>query len=320
MQEELVVERMANDAYELFRAKGRDKRGRGLGAPPKPFQPPQEPAGKINVTDPDSRNVKTTRGWVQGYNAQAVVNENHIVLAAEVTIDSPDFGHLEPMIVAAERELEAIGVTDHPQVALADAGYWHQLQMQNIAARGTQVLVPPDASKRADARPGWNAGMYAFMRRVLASELGGQRLPKAPGARRARVRRPEVQPQGRPLPATRTLGRQLRVAITQCHPQPPQAPPPPDSSRRGLKARRSPGDTASRSPTRPRSTSALRASNLSDSHRGKQVSAGLRTEVPPSRPCVFQPSGGSPSVLLCPERAIPVGPHARPPSDERAGS
>jgi hypothetical protein len=30
----------------------------------------------INVTDPDSRNLKTTRGWVQGFNAQAVVGED----------------------------------------------------------------------------------------------------------------------------------------------------------------------------------------------------------------------------------------------------
>ena len=41
-------------------------------------------------------------------------------------------------------------------------------------ARGTQVLVPPDASKRTDTRPGWNDGMYAFMRRVLESDLGRQ--------------------------------------------------------------------------------------------------------------------------------------------------
>src|SRR3954449_2986616 len=31
----------------------------------KPYPLPPEPAGKINVTDPDSRNLKTTRGWVQ---------------------------------------------------------------------------------------------------------------------------------------------------------------------------------------------------------------------------------------------------------------
>src|SRR5215217_707808 len=48
----------------------------------KPYPLPSEPAGKINVTDPDSRNLKTTRGWVQGYNAQAVVSEGQIVIAA----------------------------------------------------------------------------------------------------------------------------------------------------------------------------------------------------------------------------------------------
>jgi hypothetical protein len=63
------------------------------------------PAGKVNVTDPDSRNVKTPRGWVQGYNAQAVCNEHQIVVAAELTAYSPDFGHLGPMVAAAEREL-----------------------------------------------------------------------------------------------------------------------------------------------------------------------------------------------------------------------
>jgi Transposase DDE domain len=174
MQEELSVERMANAAYERYRAKNRDTLGRRLGKSPKPYEPPEEPAGKINITDLDSRNVKTTRSWVQGYNAQAVVNENHIVIAAEVTTGTSDFGHLEPMIAAAERELEAIGITEKPRVALADAGYWHQAQMQDITARGIQVLVPPDASKRRDTRPGWNEGMYAFMRRVLSSEPGQQ--------------------------------------------------------------------------------------------------------------------------------------------------
>jgi Transposase DDE domain len=89
--------------------------------------------------------------------------------------------HDEPMVEAAERELEAIGITDKPRVALADAGYWHQAQMQNIAARGIQVLVPPDASKRRDTRRGWNDGMHAFMRRVLSTELGQQLYRKRQG-------------------------------------------------------------------------------------------------------------------------------------------
>jgi hypothetical protein len=56
---------------------------------------------------------------------------------------------------------------------LADAGYWHHQQMESIIARGIQVLIPPDASKRKTARRGWQGGYYAFMRRVLAGDLGG---------------------------------------------------------------------------------------------------------------------------------------------------
>ena len=82
------------------------KDGRRFGAPPKPYQPPATPPGKINITDPDSRLVKGMRGWLQGYNAQAVVNEQQIVIAAEVIVASPDFGHLEPMLDAARRELD----------------------------------------------------------------------------------------------------------------------------------------------------------------------------------------------------------------------
>src|SRR5918995_67364 len=174
LEEELEVERRANADYEAYRARGVMKDGRRFGRPPKPYQPPETPAGKINLTDPDSRNLKTPRGWVQGYNAQAATNERQIVIAAEVTIDSPDFGHLGPMVAATETELEAAGVAERPGVVLADAGYWHQAQMQDITSRGTVVLIPPDAGKRKGARPGWDGGLYAFMRRVLATDHGGE--------------------------------------------------------------------------------------------------------------------------------------------------
>jgi len=181
LEQELDVECRANAAYEAYRARGRMKDGRRFGRPPDPYRPPATPEGKINVSDPDSRNVKTSRGWVQGYNAQAVCTERQIVIAAEVTVDSPDFGHLEPMIAATELELAAAGVNAPPEVVLADAGYWHQAQMENITGRGTVVLVPPDAGKRKGARPGWDGGLYAFMRRVLASDQGAELYAKRQG-------------------------------------------------------------------------------------------------------------------------------------------
>ena len=121
------------------------KDGRRFGARPNPYVAPEVPPGKINVTDLDSRNVKTPRSYTQGYNAQAVVNEHQIVLAAEVTLTSPDFGHLEPMIKATRRELAQIGVSDTPGVAVADSGYWHEDQIDQVVNMGTQVLIPPDA-------------------------------------------------------------------------------------------------------------------------------------------------------------------------------
>ena len=177
LEEELAAEREANEAYEAYRARGISRDGRRFGGgPPSPHRVPDTPTGKINTTDPDSRLLKAPGiGYVQGYNAQAAVNEQQIVLAAEISVDSPDFGHLEPMIDATVTELQRAGIAEQPTVAVADAGYWHHEQMDSVAAGGIQVLIPPDAKKRKGARRGWQGGRYEWMRRVLSTELG-QRL------------------------------------------------------------------------------------------------------------------------------------------------
>jgi transposase len=175
MVQDLEVERAANEAYEHYREHGRDTQGRRLSRPPTPYQPPDVPAGKINTTDLDSRNVKTPRSYTQGYNVQAVVTEEQIVLAAEVSASSPDFGHLAPMVKATKRELQAIGVEEIPAVAVADSGYWNEQQMDDVVANEhVQVLIPPDAGKRETPRPGWQGGRYTAMRQALASDYGGR--------------------------------------------------------------------------------------------------------------------------------------------------
>jgi hypothetical protein len=85
LEEDDAAELEAMRAYERFRAHRRDWQGRRLSrAPRKPWVPPEEPPGKVNTTDPDSRVVKTMgQPGQQGYNTQAALNEHQIVLAAE---------------------------------------------------------------------------------------------------------------------------------------------------------------------------------------------------------------------------------------------
>jgi transposase len=175
LEVELAVGCRGNEAYEQFKERRRAAGGRRVGGPPKPYQPPQVPDGKVNLTDPDSKRLKAREGYVQGYNAQAVVDEGQIVLAAEITNSNVDWSQLDPMVSATIRELERAGIAGRPETALADAQYWNEEHMDEVIAnKHIQVLIPPDGSGSGKQRAGWTGGRYTMMRHALASTLGQQ--------------------------------------------------------------------------------------------------------------------------------------------------
>ena len=179
------------------------KNGRRLGAhsPPKPYQPPERPEGKINLSDLDSRNVKTPRGWVQGYNAQAVTTADQIVIAAEVTVASP--GLRAPRADGRRRPAPSSTTRASPSsldVVLADAGYWHQVQMQRLMSRRTAGPRPARRQQAQGRTPGL-AGRPLHVHAPRPRNRAGRRaLRPAPGHDRARLRPHQVQPPLRPLP------------------------------------------------------------------------------------------------------------------------
>jgi hypothetical protein len=119
----------------------------------KPYPLTQRPAGKINLTDPDARTLKSPRGWVLGYNAQAVVTAAQIIVAAEVDTENIDRANLQPMVQTACEELRAAGVDRAPEVVIADAGYWKTEAIEALVAQGIQTLVAPDADRRKEPHP-----------------------------------------------------------------------------------------------------------------------------------------------------------------------
>ena len=147
--------------------------------PPKPRPIPPKEGQRINVTDPDSRPVKTRHGFIQGYTAQAAATAEQVIVAAELIAGGNERHRLEPMARAAEEELTKAGVTEKPELVLADAGYWNRPQIDELERSGTRVLCPPDADSRKAPTKIRSGPDYERMRRRL-------RQPEAEEAYRRR--------------------------------------------------------------------------------------------------------------------------------------
>jgi len=96
---------------------------------------------KANVTEPDSRIMKTRAGYIQGYNAQAVVDKGQIILAADVTQEPNDVHQLHPMTEEAQQELKAVGSEEEMRSELADAGYWSEGNVAKSSPAAPEFLI-----------------------------------------------------------------------------------------------------------------------------------------------------------------------------------
>ena len=109
----------------------------------------KEHAGKradprVNISDPDSGPMPTAKGWIQGYNAQLVVSDDQLILAALATDQPGDVEQYVPMIEAAQTGIDALnrgrGHGDKVEIGIvtADAGY---LSEANLSAPGPDRLI-----------------------------------------------------------------------------------------------------------------------------------------------------------------------------------
>ena len=94
---------------------------------------------KANPTDPQSRILKTRSGYVQGYNAQAVVTEAQIIIAADVVNEENDQKQLKPMLKQAQANLKAIGMVASMGAVIVDAGYCSDDNLKAEAEYGVDL-------------------------------------------------------------------------------------------------------------------------------------------------------------------------------------
>lgn len=189
---ERLEKRKAEQAQQEARAKqekeaerapedqGKKPRKRGR----KPKYPPGQPKPKDqeNFTDPDSRIMKSSSGFEQGYNAQiAVAAGSMLIVATGLTNNAADNAQLVPMIEAA-----AANTGEPVKQALADAGYRSEENFTTLEAAGVDAYVSlgregkePRLAKDPDAH---------------ATKRMGEKLKSQSGRERYRKRKGIVEP------------------------------------------------------------------------------------------------------------------------------
>lgn len=77
---------------------------------------------KVNLTDMDSRILKSRHGWIQGYNGQAMADcDSQVIVACDLVAQENDVRQLGPMLERCEAQAGA-----RPRQLVADAGYWSE--------------------------------------------------------------------------------------------------------------------------------------------------------------------------------------------------
>jgi transposase len=138
-----------------------------------PIKP--EDKKQYNFTDPQSRIMKGSDGFVQGYNGQIAVEENfQLIVGQTVTQKANDKEQLKPMIETIEEQ-----AGQKPEQVLADSGYCSENNLKYLARRRIDGYVASGRQKHGEDRLPCKrgplpkgAGVVERMKRKLQTRVG----------------------------------------------------------------------------------------------------------------------------------------------------
>jgi transposase len=142
------------DAWDAAAAAGVRRGGRRPGAePPRANRNNTEP--RANITDPDVRVMRNQKGYVAGYNGQAVVTADQVIVGAMLSQHPVDRTLLHPLLDTCRRQLAEAGIDPRLRTVLADAGYASEETFARADADGLRLLAPlaKDPGRRSTRTP-----------------------------------------------------------------------------------------------------------------------------------------------------------------------
>jgi transposase len=109
-----------------------------------------------NVTDNESAKMPTSHGVIQGYNAQALVDDKHqIIVKAEPMGNGQDHDNLAPMLEGAKKNLQTIGKGEdyfEGKQLSADCNYHNKDNLARCEEEGIDAYIPDPQFRKRDVR------------------------------------------------------------------------------------------------------------------------------------------------------------------------
>ena len=109
-----------------------------------------------NITDPQSAKLVSSHGVVQGYNANAMVDEKcQVIVHAEAFGEGDDAENVAPMLQGAEEHLKAAGYGEEPlkgRTISADTGYYSLSNLEACRDYEVDAFIPDRAFRKRDLR------------------------------------------------------------------------------------------------------------------------------------------------------------------------
>jgi transposase len=136
----------AEAAATAERDKPRGGGGRGGGGEGEP--PKVKAKAQRNFTDPESRILKTSDGFVQGYNAQlAVCSERQVIVAHDVVAEQNDAPRLPEMLA----QIRANAGRQATELS-ADNGYFSEANLRELKKRRVRGYVAPGRTSHGNTK------------------------------------------------------------------------------------------------------------------------------------------------------------------------
>jgi transposase len=211
------AEKQQQDKIDERKAKEESMGKKPRGRQPKPAEEAGNKDAKANVTDPDSRIMKTRKGFVQGLNAQAVTTEQQIIVAEDVTQEENDKQQLHPMLEQAEENRQAVEIEEEIGVALADAGYCSEDNFTKNPAGDIELLVATQKDyKQRKAMAEQPPPEEPIPDNLSPTELMERKLLTERGRRLYKIRGQTVEPVFGQIKDARGFDRFMQRGIEAC--------------------------------------------------------------------------------------------------------